>query len=250
MRGILAYGRFEGGRLLRSWRFLVITVGFPVTFYLLFLGDRRASETVSGAVTWRVYLMVSMCSFGCLVAGLTAGGGRLAAERASGWARQLRVTPIPPWSFVVVKTATCMLVMIPVLGLVEAVAAVFGGVDLPFRTWLETAAAMWVGSLPFAELGVLIGFGVGVETTFPIIVALMFVLGYFGGLFNPVRSMPHPLQTAAHLLPSFHHVRLGLAAVSGGGFPLTSWLVLAGYAAAIAVAIAAGHRIDELRGTA
>ena len=77
---------------MRSWRFLIITVGFPVTFYMLFLGGRRASEIVSGSVTWRDYLMVSMCSFGSLVAGLTAGGGRLAAERASGWARQLRIS--------------------------------------------------------------------------------------------------------------------------------------------------------------
>lgn len=250
MKGLLAFGRFEWSRLMRSWRFLLITVGFPVSFYMLFLGDRRASEMVSGTVTWRVYLMVSMCSFGSLVAGLTAGGGRLAAERASGWARQLRVTPIPPWSFVVVKTTTSMLVMIPVLGLVELVAASYGGVDLGFGTWLRLAAVMWVAGVAFAELGVLIGFIASVETTFPVITALMFVLGYFGGLFTPVRSMPHALEIVARALPSFHHAAIGLALVDGGTSAGWDWIVMAGYAVGLAVLIAWRHRSEEMRGLA
>ncbi|HET6964119.1 MAG TPA: ABC transporter permease [Acidimicrobiales bacterium] len=250
MKGLLAFGRFEWSRLVRSWRFLLITVGFPVSFYMLFLGDRRASETVAGTVTWRVYLMVAMCSFGCLVAGLTAGGGRLAGERASGWARQLRVTPIPPWSFVVVKTTTSMLVMVPVLGLVELVAAEFGGVNLSFGAWLELAVLMWLTGVPFAELGVLIGFVASVETTFPVITALMFVLGYFGGLFNPVRSMPAALQAVAHLLPSFHHASIGLGVVGTGGMRAADWLIMAGYAVGLALLIGWRHHSEEMRGLA
>ena len=60
---LLAYVRFEVGRLLRSWKFLAITVGFPVIFYILFLGDHTAGRVVDGTVPWRVYLMVSMCPF-------------------------------------------------------------------------------------------------------------------------------------------------------------------------------------------
>src|ERR1700686_2937082 len=115
MTELLAFGRFEVSRLLRSWRFLIITVGFPVIFYMLLLGDRRAGKVIDGTVTWRVYLMVSMCSFGALVAALTAGGARLSAERASGWARQLRVTPLPAWSYVATKVTASMLVILPVI---------------------------------------------------------------------------------------------------------------------------------------
>ena len=92
---LLAFGRFEVGRLLRSWKFLAITVGFPVIFYILFLGNQTAGHVVDGTVPWRVYLMVSMSSFGALVAALNAAGTRLSMERASGWARQLRITPHP-----------------------------------------------------------------------------------------------------------------------------------------------------------
>ncbi len=127
---LVAFGRFEVGRLVRSWKFLAITVGFPVIFYILFLGDHSAGKVVDGTVPWRVYLMVSMCSFGALVAALNAGGTRLSMERASGWARLLRITPIPAWSYVATKVVASMLVVLPVIVLVEAVGAGFGDVRL------------------------------------------------------------------------------------------------------------------------
>jgi ABC-2 type transport system permease protein len=250
MSELWAFLRFEVGRLARSWKFLVITVGFPVTFYMLFLGDRRASEVISGTVPWRIYLMVSMCSFGALVAALTSGGARLSTERASGWARQLRVTPLPGWAFITTKVAACMLVILPVIGLVDVVGAGFGGVDLPLATWVELSLAMWLGALPFAVLGVLIGFMVHAETAFPVVTALMFVLGYFGGLFNPVSTMPSPLRAAAQALPSFHHAAIGLSLLDGHGLTSTDWLVLAGYTAILSAAVILKHRHEEARGIA
>ena len=41
---LFAFVRFELVRLLRSWKFLAITVGFPVVFYMLFLGERRSGR--------------------------------------------------------------------------------------------------------------------------------------------------------------------------------------------------------------
>jgi ABC-2 type transport system permease protein len=250
VRPLATFGRFEVGRLARSWKFLVITVGFPVTFYMLFLGDRRAGQVVDGTVPWRVYLMISMCSFGALVAALTAGGARLSTERSSGWARQLRVTPLPGWAYVVTKIAASMLVILPVVGLVDLVGATFGGVDLDAATWTALSAAMWLTALPFAVLGVFIGFMVNAETAFPVVTGLMFVLGYFGGLFNPVDGMPAALRSAAQVLPSFHHAAIGLSIVDGHGATATNWLVLAGYTAILGLAIMLKHRHEESRGIA
>ena len=250
MRGLVAYGRFEVGRLLRSWKFMVITVGFPVTFYMLFLGNRRSGEVIAGTVAWRVYLMISMCSFGALVAGLTAGGGRLSGERSSGWARQLRVTPLPAWSYVATKVTATMVVILPVVVLVEVVGAAFGGVTLAAGTWVELALLLWATALPFAVLGVLIGFSVTAETAFPVVTALMFVLGYFGGLFNPVAGMPPVLRGAAHVLPSFHHAALGLDLVDGRSPGAEHWLVLAAYVAVLGGAVIWRHRVEESKGLA
>ncbi len=250
MSALVAFGRFEVGRLLRSWKFLTITVGFPVLFYMLFLRDHRAAEIVYGGVQWREYLMVSMCSFGALIAALNAGGSRVAMERAGGWARQLRVTPMPAWSYVAVKVTASMLVVLPVIILVELVAATFGGVSVGAGTWIGLSALLWVTALPFAALGVLLGFSVGTEAVFPVITGLLFVLAYFGGLFTPVDHMPGALQVAAHALPNFHHLTLGLDVLSGRTMAASHWLVLAGYSVALGALIVWRHRAEEARGVA
>jgi ABC-2 type transport system permease protein len=248
--GLVAFGGFEVGRLLRSWKFLAITIGFPVIFYMLFLGDHSPGKIVDGAVPWREYLMVSMCSFGALIAALNAGGSRLSMERASGWARQLRVTPLPAWSYVAIKVTASMLVVLPVIIVVELVGAAFGGVQLAAGTWIGLTVLLWVTALPFAALGVFVGFVVNTEAVFPVVTGLMFVLGYFGGLFTPVDRMPGALQTAARLLPNFHHLALGLDVLDGQSLGASHWLVLAAYTAVLSGAIVWKHRVEEARGVA
>jgi ABC-2 type transport system permease protein len=250
VKRLWAFARFEVARLLGSWKFLAITVGFPVIFYMLFLRNERAGTIVDGAVPWRVYLMVSMCSFGALVGALNAGGSRLSTERASGWARQLRVTPIPAWSYVTTKVAASMLVILPVVVLVELVGMAFGGVHLAPLSWAELTGLLWVTALPFAILGIFVGFMVNADTAYPVVTALMFVLGYFGGLFNPVSHMPHVLQTTARLLPSFHQTSIGLALLDGRGLGIEDALVLVAYSLVLGGAIVWKHRVEEARGLA
>lgn len=250
MSALLGFGRFETARLVRNWKFLAITVGFPVIFYLLFLSDHSAGRIIDGTVAWRTYLMVSMCAFGSLVAGLTATGGRLSGEWLAGWSRQLRVTPLPTWSYVTVKVIAAMVVVLPVVVLVEVVGASFGGVHLAAGSWLELTLLMWAASLPFVLLGVLIGLLVHPETAFPVVTGLMFVLGYFGGLFGPVHDMPHALQVAARVLPTYHVAALGLGLLDGKGFGVQSWLVVAGYTGGLSLLVLRQHRWGERRGIA
>ncbi|HVX19836.1 MAG TPA: ABC transporter permease [Acidimicrobiales bacterium] len=245
-----AFGAFEIGRLLRSWKFLAITVGFPVVFYLLFLRNHPGGEVVDAGVQWRVYLMVAMCSFGALVAGLTGGGGRLSMERASGWARQLRVTPLPAWAYLAVKAAASLVVVFPVVGIVEVLGATFGGVQLGVGIWFGLTGVLLATSVPFAVLGVFVGSVVGPEAAFPVVTALMFVLGYFGGLFGPVDQMPGALQGVAHVLPNYHQVSLGLGVAGDAGGGLSHWLVLLGYTVVLAGLVLWRHRVDETRAVA
>lgn len=248
MSTLRLFGAFELSRLLRNWRFLAITVGFPVVFYLLLLGDRPAASPVTGTVPWRVYLMVSMCSFGALVAGLNGAGGRLSVERVNGWARQLRVTPLPSWAYVTTKVVVNMVVVLPVVLLVEVVGAAFGGVRLDPGQWVALSVLLWVTALPFSVLGVFVGFLVSAETVYPVITALMFVLGYFGGLFAPVHDLPSPLRTVAHGLPSFQHLTLGVDVVSGRSLGATELIALAGYSVVLGAVVVWRHRVEESRG--
>ncbi|MGH9072450.1 MAG: ABC transporter permease, partial [Acidimicrobiales bacterium] len=122
------------------------------------------------------------------------------------------------------------------------------GVRLAAGAWVELTVLLWGTSLPFAFLGVAVGFVVATEAAFPVVTGLMFVLGYFGGLFTPVNHLPGALQTAAHLLPSYHHASLALALLDGNDPGLAHWLVLAGYVVALGLGIAWKHRAEEARG--
>jgi ABC-2 type transport system permease protein len=143
-----------------------------------------------------------------------------------------------------------MLVVLPVIVLVEAVGAGFGDVRLAATTWMELTILLWATSLPFAVLGVFIGFLVTTEAAFPVVTGLMFVLGYFGGLFTPVDQMPGSLQFVAHLMPSYHQVSLAIASLDGHTLALTHWLVLASCVAVLGLAIIWKHRVEEARGLA
>jgi ABC-2 type transport system permease protein len=244
--GMGTFLRFEVLRLVRNLRYVGITVGFPVVFYVLFLHNERPDAPIAGT-TWNAYFMVSMASFGAMVSSLNAGGTRLAAERASGWARQLRITPLPGWSYASTKIASSMLIALPVISLVELAGLVVGGVRLHPGTWVLLTGVLWASALPFAILGVLVGFVASSETAYPLVTALMFLLSFFGGLFTPVRYLPSALRRVAAFLPSFHHASIGWAVVAGRVPALADADALLVYALALALAVAWRHRVEESR---
>lgn len=114
------------------------------------------------------------------------------------------------------KILATMVVILPEI-LIELVGVGFGGVHLSALDWFTLSAILWVGAIPFAVLGMLVGSTVHAETAFPVLIGLMFVLGYFGGPFSPVATMPRALQVTAPLLPSFHNAALGISLLDGHG---------------------------------
>ncbi|HEV2361934.1 MAG TPA: ABC transporter permease [Acidimicrobiales bacterium] len=246
MRALGNFLVFEVLRLLRNVRYVGITIGFPVVFYVLFLHDLEPSSHIAGT-TWNTYFMVSMAAFGAMVAALNAGGTRLAAERASGWTRQIRVTPLPAWSYVVTKISASMIIALPVIVLVELTGFLLAGVHLSPAAWLELTAVMWAGTLPFAALGVLVGFVAHTETAYPVVTALMFLLSFFGGLFKPVQQLPTALRRVASFLPSYHSASLGWSTVAGRIPALVDSAVLLAYVVVLGAGVAWRHRREEAR---
>jgi len=62
--------------------------------------------------------------------------------------------------------------------------------------------------------------------------------------------MPHALQTAAQVLPSFHHASLGLALLDGQSLTAEHWLVLIGWAVLLSLIIVWRHKVQESHGLA
>src|SRR5579862_6876849 len=98
---MIGYLRLEVLRSLRDPRYLILALGAPVGFYLLFAG--LYGNQVSGGLTTEVALMVSLAVYGAMWATMLATGPRIAQDRGIGWQRQLQLLPIQPNAILVAR---------------------------------------------------------------------------------------------------------------------------------------------------
>ena len=88
--------------------------------------------------------MVSMAAYGMIGASLS-NAVPIAQERASGWTRQLRITPLPAPAWIATKLAVAYLTALPSLVLVGLAAVLVNHVSLPAGTWLAIGLSLALG---------------------------------------------------------------------------------------------------------
>jgi len=227
-------------RSLRDVRYLVIAVALPIGLYLLFTGLFGAHGQRAQGLPQPVELMVAMITYGAMWAVFSTTGPRIAHERAIGWTRQLRVTPLNPAAALSGKLAATLAAALPAMALVALTAVLSHHVQLSAAQWAALLAAMWVGVLPLALLGLAIGYLAGDDIAFPLTMALYFALGALGGLWIPLSAMPHAMQDLGRALPSNGVAELGWriaggqASVPRAVLVLTAWLLGSATAALLA----------------
>ena len=223
MTGFLA---LELRRALRDVRYLVIAVAMPIGLYLLFTGLFGSHSQQALGLPQSVELMVAMIAYGAMWAVFSATGPRIAHERAIGWTRQLRVTPLAPASALSGKLVTALAAALPAMLAVALTAMVSHHVHLSAAQWLALFAAMWAAVLPLALLGLAIGYLAGDDIAFPLTMALYFALGALGGLGMPLSTMPHLMQGIGQALPSNGLAELGWRIAGGQASATRAVLVL------------------------
>lgn len=202
----------EVRRMLRNRRTLMFIVVFPSLFFFLFGLSTRGPRAPSPEIV--AFIMINMAVYGAMV-GTTAGGAAVAVERSLGWSRQLRLTPLRPAAYVVMKVLTAM-----VLGFV-AVATVFivgalNGVHVAPHVWVLSFLAAWLCSLVFAAFGLFVGFLLPSENVMQFVGPLLAILAMFGGLFIPLSALPPVMQTIAKFTPVYGVGQLARAPLMGG----------------------------------
>ncbi len=243
LQPFLAFLRLEILRVTRNRRFLLLTFGFPLLFYLLYTRITPSQGIVAGS-PWPVHFMVSMAIFGAIGASFSVGGQRLSSERASGWTRQLRITPLPPFAYTLTKAIAALAVTLPALIVVAAAAVVLDDVRLSPATWIGLIVTLWIGSLPLAALGLVLGFVLDADTAQIGNSLIYFGLAFLGGLFEPSQAMPSVMRQIAQWMPTGRLGDLGWRAVAGQAFNPTDALVLLGYAVVLFAAVAWLYRRD------
>jgi ABC-2 type transport system permease protein len=236
------YVRMEILRTFRNTRFVLFAIAFPV---LLFLLQTTVFGTTAAA---NAVLMVNMMAFGT-ISGAMSVGGRLAVERAAGWQRQLRLTPLSGPGYLMGKAVSGMLVTLPPLLLVPLVAILFEGVRADAGGWLQIVLGIWLGAIPFVLLGLLLGQFGTVESMQPINMVVTMGMGFLGGLWIPIESMPGWLHTLSQVMPSYWLIQIARPVVTSElttGFGAAAGM-LALFGLVFAVAMIRRYRKDSAR---
>ncbi|UOE44721.1 ABC transporter permease [Agromyces larvae] len=235
----LTFLGIELKRKLRNRRTLLFTVVFPVAMYLLIgypLRDEAigATPVADGGVSVAAYIMVSMAVYGTIISA-TAAGSAVSVERAQGWTRQLRLTPLNPLAGVATKVIAGML-----LGLLAIVATFIAGAATGIRLspeqWILSGLAAWIlGAAVFTSLGLLVGYLVPGENTAQVTNLVVVFLSFIGGLFYPIDSMAPVLQQIAAFTPVYGIGQIARAPITGTD---VDWLWFAGAIAWLAIFVA------------
>jgi ABC-2 type transport system permease protein len=220
---------FQLRRLARNRQYLIFTVLLPALFTVFFTkifggqaGSAASYQDFAG------YYMVSMMAYGALGAALGATI-RLSFDRASGWLRQLRVTPVPQRTVFAVDVVVGALLTLPSLVVVALIGRFVNDVQLPLGRWLALIGVLWLGSVAFVALGLLIGLALDEKAAGGAIGFVGVVLAALGGLWVPVEVFPSTMRTVAHVMPSYWYAQLGRDVAAGAGPAAAALLALAAF---------------------
>lgn len=210
---VRVYLGLELRRMLRNRRSLIFSFVMPPVFFLLFGTSAEYRSTSVGPGTNVVaYVLVSMALYGALLTA-TAGGAGVAVERAQGWTRQLRLTPLNPWAYVLVKVLASM-TLGAVSVVVTLVVGTFAGARMPVSAWIACALIAWFGSLVFAAFGLFMGYLLPTENVIQILGPVLALLSFAGGLFMPLGDTW--FATVAQVVPTYGLAELVRAPLGGG----------------------------------
>ncbi|WP_285726571.1 ABC transporter permease [Psychromicrobium xiongbiense] len=235
--------RIELARRLRNRRTLIFALVMPIVMFLIFgLQFKNVALTstpvAQGGLSVMSYIMISMAVYGCMITS-TSAGGSVAVERAMGWSRQLRLTPLSPAANIATKVLGGLM-----LGLI-AVLAVFltgfvVGVRLDAQVWIVSGLAALGGSLVFTALGLLMGYLIPSENVMQFMGPLVAFLALFGGLFVPLNQLGDTFVQIGKWTPTYglselaHAPLLGATVDGWSVLNILAWLLIFSAGAALA----------------
>jgi ABC-2 type transport system permease protein len=223
--------KLEIRRLLRNRRTVIITLIFPVFFFLIFGLNKSYASDRAGHGNVAAFVMISLALYGAVFA-TTSGGAMVSIERAQGWSRQLRLTPLSAAAYITIKVLTALVLGAASVAVVYIVGVVTNKASMPAYLWVVTGLCVWIGSLLFAAFGLFMGYLLPTENVMQVLGLILSLLSFAGGLFIPLSQFPQAVETVAKFTPLYGLNQLVHAPLLGGSVPWTwpvnvlVWLII------------------------
>jgi ABC-2 type transport system permease protein len=209
---MIAYTKFEVLRTLHNFRYLVFLVLMPVVFELIW-GKQGQAVTAAMAV------------YAATGAGLIGSGSTIAEDRATGWLKQLRVTPLSDKAWLMGKIVQGVVTVIPGVFLVSVIGAVTAHVE----RWPLLVAVIVAGSLPFVLIGVFAGTLFRGKTAMIALVLVFFAMMFLGGVIGG--------ETIWNLAPTHSLLTAGVGVLESQPIRTEALVNLGAWTVAAAVAV-------------
>ena len=240
----MIYLKYEIVRTLRNRRFFFFSLGFPLILYFVIAGSNKHNANFSKTgLSAPLYFMVGLAAFGTMNAMLSAGA-RISGERAVGWNRHLRITPLTTRMYFRAKVLTGYLMAAITLAVLY-LAGLSLGVSLTGGEWVRMTGLILVGLLPFAALGIVVGHFVTPDSVGPVMGGATALFAFLGGTWFPITG--GVMQKIGEALPSYWLVQAGHVGLGGKGWSSTGWIVVALWAFGGVIAARWAYRRDTQR---
>jgi ABC-2 type transport system permease protein len=239
VRLTLVYARALTFELLRYPAYSVPTLAFPAVFFLLFVASRGDRNPT--------LLLASFAGFAFLAVAFFQFGVGIAAERETPWERFLRTLPVRARVRLAARLLSGTVFGLASAGLVALTAVATTDAHLPPVRWAGLVLALVVGAVPFALLGIALGYWASPRGALPVANILYLVLAFAGGLWTTPARLPSSVAAVSPLVPTRQFGEVLWGAARGRLWQPREWLLLLAWGAAFALLAGWGYARDEGR---
>ena len=187
--------RFEIQQLIRTPVFLIMTLALVAFLPLL----KKLGIQGDGAME----SMVSICGLALFTVVIDRLGKRVAVERSEKWLKMLKVTCLPSYIHIAAKVATSLLICSVSILLAFILGHWQLEINASFSMWANLFLVLIVGIIPFAILGLTLGYLLNPKSADSILGLSLIVIPIACGTFS--LPIPNYLQDAITLLPFYHY---------------------------------------------
>ncbi len=239
--------KIEFLKLIRSPGFIFFTIVMPIMLFIMF-GLTNADAILANGASAGAPFLFSYGTYAALSVALLSFSSVIANERGLGWYKLIRVSPMPPLATLVAKMLNTLLLGTLSITALFATGILIGGIELSGSMVVKLILLLVLGMIPFAALGLFIGYIASPNTAGVISNMIYFPMAFASGLFVPVMFLPEAVQKIAPYLPAYHVGQLGWITVGvSDGSLSTSVLWLIGYTVLFTGLALFAYRLDQRR---